>query len=91
MGDITIGAGTVVHQRARIIAEAGPIFIGEGNVVNEMATIMNRLPPGTNEWHTGQTQIIGNGNVFGIDSMCEALRIGNGNVLETKGNFMLIF
>lgn len=27
-GDITIGAKTVIHPKARIIAEAGPIIIG---------------------------------------------------------------
>lgn len=41
-GDITIGSRTVVHPRASIIAEAGPIIIGEGNIIEEMATIMNR-------------------------------------------------
>ena len=28
-GDITIGPRTVVHPKARIIAEAGPVIIGE--------------------------------------------------------------
>ena len=28
-GDITIGARTVIHPKARIIAESGPIIIGE--------------------------------------------------------------
>lgn len=42
-GDITIGSRSVVHPRASIIAEAGPIIIGEGNIVEEMATITNRL------------------------------------------------
>lgn len=41
-GDITIGTGTVVHPRASILAEAGPIIIGEGNIIEEMATIANR-------------------------------------------------
>lgn len=41
-GDITIGPRTVVHPRASIIAEAGPIIIGEGNIIEEMATIINR-------------------------------------------------
>lgn len=41
-GYITIGAKTVIHPRASIIAEAGPIIIGEGNIVEEMAVIANR-------------------------------------------------
>ena len=28
-GDITIGARTVIHPKARIIAESGPIIIGK--------------------------------------------------------------
>ncbi|XP_016114783.1 dynactin subunit 6-like [Sinocyclocheilus grahami] len=41
-GDVTIGARTVVHPKARIIAEAGPIVIGEGNLIEEQALIINR-------------------------------------------------
>ena len=41
-GDITIGAGTVVHPKAFIHAEAGPIVIGEKNIVEEQVVIHNR-------------------------------------------------
>uniref|UniRef100_A0A665XFS0 Dynactin subunit 6 n=1 Tax=Echeneis naucrates TaxID=173247 RepID=A0A665XFS0_ECHNA len=46
-GDVTIGARTVVHPKARIIAEAGPIVIGEGNLIEEQALIINSIctPP----------------------------------------------
>lgn len=37
-----VGARTVVHPKARIIAEAGPIVIGEGNLIEEQALIINR-------------------------------------------------
>ena len=30
---VTIGPRTVIHPKARILAEAGPIFIGEGNLI----------------------------------------------------------
>jgi len=43
-GDITIGSRTVVHPKARIIAEAGPIIIGEGNLIEEQSEIINRFP-----------------------------------------------
>lgn len=36
------GARTVVHPKARIIAEAGPIVIGEGNLIEEQVLIINR-------------------------------------------------
>lgn len=41
-GDITIGAGTIVHPSATIIAEAGPIVIGEKCLVEEQAKIIHR-------------------------------------------------
>lgn len=31
---------TVVHPKASIIAEAGPIVIGENNIIEEQATII---------------------------------------------------
>lgn len=40
---VSPGARTVVHPKARIIAEAGPIVIGEGNLIEEQALIINRL------------------------------------------------
>lgn len=39
---VPAGARTVVHPKARIIAEAGPIIIGEGNLIEEQALIINR-------------------------------------------------
>lgn len=41
-GDITIGTKSIIHPRACILAEAGPIIIGDGNIIEEMATIANR-------------------------------------------------
>lgn len=35
------GPRTVVHPKARIIADAGPIVIGEGNLIEEQALIIN--------------------------------------------------
>ncbi|XP_014611855.1 PREDICTED: dynactin subunit 6 [Polistes canadensis] len=81
-GDITIGTGTVVHPRASILAEAGPIFIGEGNIIEEMATIANRLPHPESDMIP--VQIIGNYNVFEVDSICESHKVGDNNILETK-------
>ncbi|XP_033360098.1 dynactin subunit 6 isoform X2 [Bombus vosnesenskii] len=84
-GDITIGPKTIIHPRASIIAEAGPIIIGEGNIIEEMAIITNRLPPDTPEPTTIPVQIIGNYNVFETDCTCEAFKVGDHNILESKG------
>ncbi|XP_033208532.1 dynactin subunit 6 [Belonocnema kinseyi] len=83
-GDITIGPRTVVHPKAIILAESGPIIIGEGNIIEEMATIINRLPEGAPKLPTVPVQIIGNYNVFEVDSTCEAHKVGDNNILETK-------
>lgn len=41
-GDVTIGSMTVVHPCATIIADAGPIVIGDGNIIEEQVVIVNR-------------------------------------------------
>ncbi|GFT98516.1 hypothetical protein NPIL_298951, partial [Nephila pilipes] len=40
-GEITIGSRTVIHPKAHIIAEAGPIVIGESNLIEEQVKIIN--------------------------------------------------
>ncbi|XP_068216146.1 dynactin subunit 6 isoform X2 [Palaemon carinicauda] len=85
-GDISIGSRTVIHPKARIIAEAGPIIIGEANLIEEQAQIINRLPPGKEPGETPQVMVIGNNNVFEVDSYCQASKIGDNNVLEAKSH-----
>ncbi|XP_065064450.1 dynactin subunit 6-like [Rhopilema esculentum] len=75
-GEVTIAARTVVHPKARIIAEHGSIIIGEGNLIEEQTLIWNSTP--------GKTMVIGNYNVFEIGCISEALAVGNNNVLEAK-------
>jgi len=36
------GSRTVIHPKARIIAEDGPIYIGENNIVEELVQIINK-------------------------------------------------
>ncbi|XP_057291209.1 dynactin subunit 6-like [Hydractinia symbiolongicarpus] len=76
IGDVSIGVRTVVHPKARIIAEGGPIIIGDGNLIEEQTLITNRRP--------GHTLLIGHSNVFEIGSRVEAIRIGDNNVFEAK-------
>ncbi|KAI3353254.1 hypothetical protein L3Q82_019794, partial [Scortum barcoo] len=67
-GDVTIGPRTVVHPKARIIAEAGPIVIGEGNLIEEQALIINSYPENiTPESEVEpKTMTIGMNNVFEV-------------------------
>lgn len=80
-GDITIGSRTIIHPRARIVAENGPIIIGENNLIEEQAQIINRFPMVQT---STVPMVIGSHNVFEVGSLCEALKVGDYNVLEAK-------
>ncbi|XP_051953371.1 dynactin subunit 6 [Xyrauchen texanus] len=86
-GDVTIGSRTVVHPKARIIAEAGPIVIGEGNLIEEQALIINSYPenilPDTEDVEP-KTMNIGINNVFEVGCVSQALKICDNNVIESK-------
>ncbi|XP_072112182.1 dynactin subunit 6 [Mobula birostris] len=86
-GDVTIGPRTVVHPKARIIAEAGPIVIGEGNLIEEQALIINSYPENLvpqKEDIEPKVMTIGTNNVFEVGCHFEALKIGDNNVIESK-------
>ncbi|XP_037806175.1 dynactin subunit 6 isoform X1 [Lucilia sericata] len=87
-GDITISPGCVIHPSASIIAEAGPIILGENCIVEEYATIAYRLPEGDKSSAvTGDPApalTIGANNVFEVGCTVEANRIGDKNVFECK-------
>ncbi|XP_060569669.1 dynactin subunit 6-like, partial [Ruditapes philippinarum] len=85
-GDITIGTRTVVHPKAKIIAEAGPIIIGENNIIEELACIINKPAPSATPGGTQAVMIIGNNNVFEVGSYIEAVKIGDHNVVEARAN-----
>ncbi|GAA53027.1 dynactin 6 [Clonorchis sinensis] len=75
-GEVVIGAGTIVHPKARIVAEAGPIHIGAFNLIEEQVEIINRIPDTVLK--------IGDHNVFEVGARCEAMEIGDNNVFEAK-------
>ena len=54
----------MVHPSARILAEGGPIIIGESNLVQEKAVIINKKTDSEEK----RTLVIGDGNVFSIAS-----------------------
>ncbi|KAG8199939.1 hypothetical protein JTE90_006186 [Oedothorax gibbosus] len=81
-GEITIGSRTVIHPKARIIAEAGPIVIGESNLIEEQVQILN-VATG-NESESPCPMIIGANNVFEVGAYIESTKIGDHNVLESK-------
>ncbi|CUT99351.1 dynactin subunit 6 [Echinococcus multilocularis] len=75
-GDITVGTRTVIHPKARIIAEAGPIRIGESNLIEEQVEIINNVP--------NTILIIGDFNVFEVGARVHSCEVGNSNVFESK-------
>ncbi|KAG9471385.1 hypothetical protein GDO78_015046 [Eleutherodactylus coqui] len=90
-GDVTIGPRTVVHPKARIYAEAGPIIIGEGNLIEEQAFIRNSFPeniaPDAEDVEP-KAMIIGTNNVFEVGCYSQAMKIGDNNVIESKGKLL---
>ena len=42
VGDITIGSRTLIHPSVKIIAQGGPIFIGDNNLIEEQTVIINK-------------------------------------------------
>jgi len=82
-GDITIGARTVIHPKAKIIAESGPIIIGEGNLIEEQSEIVNRCKDNDSSGAVS-VMIIGNNNVFEVGCVSHSLKIGDSNILEAK-------
>ncbi|KFQ81361.1 Dynactin subunit 6, partial [Phaethon lepturus] len=71
------GPRTVIHPKAKIIAEAGPIVIGEGNLIEEQALIINGYPenitPETEEVEP-KPMVIGTNNVFEVGCCILAAR-----------------
>ena len=85
-GDITILPGCVIHPSATIIAEAGPIILGENCIVEEYATIHYGLPENASNSPSEPAPplTIGVNNVFEVGCTVEANRIGDKNVFECK-------
>ncbi|XP_010573903.1 PREDICTED: dynactin subunit 6 [Haliaeetus leucocephalus] len=84
---LSSGPRTVIHPKARIIAEAGPIVIGEGNLIEEQALIINGYPenitPETEEVEP-KPMVIGTNNVFEVGCYSQAMKVGDNNVIESK-------
>ena len=73
---MTIGVKNVIHPTATIIAEAGPIVIGDFNLIEENVIIINKMP--------GVIMTIGNHNVFEVGAKSETPNVGDHNVFESK-------
>lgn len=72
----------VVHPSAQIIAETGPIVIGENCIIEEYAKIINRIPAESPD--KPHTLTIGANNIFEVGSTVKASKIGEKNIFECK-------
>jgi len=77
LGDIEIGERSVIHPKARIIAEKGSIVIGNDNLIEETAVIKN-----VNE----ETLYIGNENIFEVQSQFVGAKCGDRNIFEVRSS-----
>ncbi|ORX39773.1 trimeric LpxA-like protein [Kockovaella imperatae] len=80
-GDVTVGAGSIIHPKASILAVGGPIVIGEGCLIEETAVIVNRW---ASDFRRKEVLSIGNRNVFMVGCRVEALSIGHSNSFQPK-------
>eukprot|EP01097_Dermamoeba_algensis_P011706 TRINITY_DN918_c0_g1_i1.p1 TRINITY_DN918_c0_g1~~TRINITY_DN918_c0_g1_i1.p1 ORF type:complete len:145 (-),score=31.66 TRINITY_DN918_c0_g1_i1:198-632(-) len=64
-----------MHPRCKIIAENGPIEIGENNIFEEMVVIINK---------SKDVMKIGNNNIFEVGSEVYSSKIGDNNTIEAK-------
>jgi len=72
----------VIHPRAKILALAGPIIIGENNIIEEQVQIINKSQDDSTT--TSKVMTIGSNNVFEVDCLVESRNIGDNNVVESK-------
>ncbi|RKP11676.1 trimeric LpxA-like protein [Piptocephalis cylindrospora] len=77
IGEITVGAGCVLHPKCRIIAETAPIILGRNNIIEENAVIINKGP---------SPLLIGDENIFEVASKIEASRVGHQNIFEARSH-----
>lgn len=90
-GDVTISSGSVIHPSAQIIAESGPIIIGENCIIEEYVRIVHKIPEGHKLYVNPEENpdkrpvlVIGSNNIFEVGCVVEALKIGEKNIFECK-------
>jgi dynactin-6 len=76
----------VVHPSASIIAESGPIEIGENCIIEEYVKIIHKVPKNHPTLNGDNPPVlrIGPNNIFEVGCTVEALEIGERNIFECK-------
>ncbi|XP_073979564.1 dynactin subunit 6 [Rhodnius prolixus] len=82
VGSISIGPKSLLHPKSTIIAEGGPIIIGESNIFEEQSIVQHRVD--IDKKDRPNTLMIGSNNVFEVGCTVLAKVIGDNNVFESK-------
>ena len=88
-GSVTFGKGCIIHPSASIIADNGPIIIGDYNIIEERTLIQNKGVREVSGTFTEATLEIGNFNLFEIESTIEYCKIGDCNKFEIKCKYCM--
>lgn len=73
-GDVTVGAGTIIHTACKINGEAGPIEIGENCLIEEKVSISNSS-------ESGAAMKIGDNNYFEVGCTSMSQKVGSDNTI----------
>jgi len=84
-GDVSIGAGTVIHPKATITATPSTfIAIGQNNIIHERVHLSSCHEGGLRKEQKLASLRIGSNNVFEVGSQIFCSKIGNSNIIEAK-------
>jgi dynactin-6 len=83
-GPIAFGPGCVVHPDCSIIAEGGPIYFGEFNIIEERVRIVNKPSYDATGARVTRPMHIGNYNVFEVGSVVHNSSVGSYNSFEHR-------
>eukprot|EP01062_Namystynia_karyoxenos_P007212 TRINITY_DN12529_c0_g1_i2.p1 TRINITY_DN12529_c0_g1~~TRINITY_DN12529_c0_g1_i2.p1 ORF type:complete len:221 (+),score=54.40 TRINITY_DN12529_c0_g1_i2:100-663(+) len=80
--EVRLGRDNVLHPMAKLRALSGPICVGDRNVFEEHAEVVNELPPGSD----GKPQVlrIGSSNLLEPGCSVKARVVGDGCTLRTR-------
>ncbi|KAK9507248.1 hypothetical protein O3M35_007152 [Rhynocoris fuscipes] len=81
-GSVSIGPKSLLHPRCSIIAEGGPIIVGECNIFEEQSVVKHKVDSLRKD--RPNTLIIGSNNIFEVGCTVLAKVIGDNNVFESK-------
>mmetsp|Transcript_1353 Transcript_1353/g.1718 ORF Transcript_1353/g.1718 Transcript_1353/m.1718 type:complete len:180 (-) Transcript_1353:87-626(-) len=84
-GTIVVRSGCIIHPKSFILAEAGPIFIGPNNIIEENCIIINQASTkGIATKQDAKKMQIGHSNHFQVGCQVRAQTIGDCNTFEMK-------